>query len=148
MEYTYFRDVFSAVFLMSLALVFIHCRHSNASFRSSRTKWGIENKGREENIRNRNIGGICLERDLELNDERSIKTHLSCNSYVTAINVFMKLRGMYTRNTLVCRHNVSNKWLCMLSIITIPVRHPWLHNFIQWSDPWIIIKGTFYCNVL
>lgn len=72
MEYTYFRDVFSAVFHISLALVFIHCRHSNAYFRSSRMKGVIENKGREEDIRNKNIGGISLERNLELIDERSI----------------------------------------------------------------------------
>jgi hypothetical protein len=32
----------------------------------------IENKGREEDIRNKNIGGISLERNLELIDERSI----------------------------------------------------------------------------
>ena len=133
MEYTYFQDVFSAVSHILLALVFIHCRHSNASFLRSRRRWGIENKGREEDIRNKSIGGISLERNLELNDEISIETHRSCNTFVTAVNAFMKLRRTYTRNTLVYKHNISNKWLCMLSIITIPILHPWFYNFIQCS---------------
>lgn len=117
---------------ISLALVFIHCRHSNASFRSSRRKL-IENKGREEDIRNINIGGVSLERNLELNDERSIKTHLSSYNFVTAINAIMKLRRTYARNTLVYRHNIWNKLLCVLSVVIIPVQHPWPHNFIQCS---------------